>query len=90
MTHDTAIKEMWTQMMPPSLTLPDDYTILVWCKSDSRDIRFAIERTAKKMARNFENGVASTIEDAARYVSSVLMTRTQWRKSLEQKTGVAR
>lgn len=82
------IKRIWVKAMPKAVSIPDDYATFLWSKRHLDDVAYAINRSAEKMAKLLSEGQTVSIEQAQRYTTSILMSRTEWRKERQVKTEV--
>jgi hypothetical protein len=82
------IKRIWARAMPKAVPLPDDYAAFLWSKKHIDDIAYSIQRSGEKMAKLLSDGQTVSIEQAQRYTTSILMSRTEWRKERQVQTEV--
>jgi hypothetical protein len=82
------IKRTWANVMPKAVPLPDDYAAFLWSKKHIDDIVYSIQRSGEKMAKLLSEGQTVSIEQAQRYTTSILMSRTEWRRERQARTEI--
>jgi hypothetical protein len=89
MNHEQTMKATWARLMPAGITA-DDFNFFMWDKSRLSDVVYAIERAAEKMAKNIRENVQMKPDAAARYTTSVLSSRNEWRRTrcAQEKTRI--
>ena len=80
MTISEMISQHWKQTMPPTFPPVDDYAVYLWSKHKLDDVRYAIGVAAEKVVKASSNGGTMTGEAAQKFTSSILRSRTEWRK----------
>lgn len=80
---EETIQRHWKQDMPNIIPPVGDYTVFLWSKHDINDVLFAIQSAGKKMAKNIRENVPMEEDSAQKYVSSIIGSRSAWRKQRE-------
>ena len=81
------IKRLWKELMPTAVSPLDDYKVYLWAQRNFDDVTYAIERTAEKMHKNVRDGAAIPDDAAQRYTTSIIASRTKWRKERDTQGG---
>lgn len=79
-TIEQTITEIWTRTMPKDVPVPPEYSLYLWSKKHLDDVTYAIARTAEKVEKNRKENIPFADDFPARYTSSIIRCRTEWRQ----------